>query len=240
MDIYLIKLILVHLIGDFFLQPNSWVKDKATKKLKSGKLYIHVAVHIALIFFVFLSFSIWKIALSIGLLHLFIDGAKGLFQTRKNARALFFIDQIFHFSSIVLVWHLFFKGYLDVSYLHDIRFWILISCALFLTMPTSIIMKVIIAKWLPESDNESPKSLQNAGKYIGILERLLIFIFITTNHFEAVGFLLAAKSIFRFGDLKEAHDLKLTEYVLIGTLLSFGIAIIVALTINTWIGRLLL
>ena len=45
----------------------------------------------------------------------------------------------------------------------------------------------------------------------------------------AVGFLLAAKSIFRFGDLKEAHDIKLTEYVLIGTLLSFGIAIITAL-----------
>lgn len=103
-------------------------------------------------------------------------------------------------------------------------------------MPTSIIMKVIIAKWLPESDDESPKSLQNAGKYIGILERVLIFIFITTNHFEAVGFLLAAKSIFRFGELKEAHDLKLTEYVLIGTLLSFGIAIGIALLVKGWVG----
>jgi len=236
MDIYLIKLILAHLIGDFFLQPNSWVKDKATKKLKSRKLYIHVAVHITLIFLVFFSFSIWKIALSIGLLHLFIDGAKAIFQTHKNARVLFFIDQIFHFSSIVLVWHLFFKGSLDISYLNDINFWILISCALFLTMPTSIIMKVIIAKWLPENDDESPKSLQNAGKYIGILERVLIFIFITTNHFEAVGFLLAAKSIFRFGDLKEAHDLKLTEYVLIGTLLSFGIAIGVALAVKGFLG----
>ena len=66
-------------------------------------------------------------------------------------------------------------------------------------------------------------------KYIGILERVLIFVFILTNHFEAVGFLLAAKSIFRFGDLKEAQDLKLTEYVLIGTLLSFGIAIVTAM-----------
>ncbi|GGE48494.1 uncharacterized protein DUF3307 [Pedobacter psychrotolerans] len=236
MDIYLIKLILAHLIGDFFLQPNSWVKDKATKKLKSGKLYIHVAVHIALIFLVFLSFSVWKVALSIGLLHLFIDGAKAIFQTRKNARVLFFIDQIFHFYTIILVWHLFFNGHLDINYLNDIKFWILISSALFLTMPTSIIMKVIIAKWLPESDDESPKSLQNAGKYIGILERVLIFIFITTNHFEAVGFLLAAKSIFRFGDLKEAHDLKLTEYVLIGTLLSFGIAIGIALVVKGWLG----
>lgn len=96
-------------------------------------------------------------------------------------------------------------------------------------MPTSITMRVIIARWIPDNQPDSPKSLQNAGKYIGILERVLIFVFILTNHFEAVGFLLAAKSIFRFGDLKEAHDLKLTEYVLIGTLLSFGIAIVTAM-----------
>ena len=231
MEIYLIKIIIAHLIGDFFLQPNSWVKDKEIKKLKSGKLYLHVLVHVVLIFVVFLSFGVWKMALLVGLLHLIIDALKSIFQTKKNARILFFVDQVLHFSSIVLVWHIFYKGYLNISFINDAKSWILISGTLFLTMPTSIIMKVIIAKWLPESDDESPKSLQNAGKYIGILERVLIFVFILTNHFEAVGFLLAAKSFFRFGDLKEAHDLKLTEYVLIGTLLSFGIAIVVSLMI---------
>lgn len=231
MEIYLIKIIIAHLVGDFFLQPNSWVKDKERKKLKSSKLYLHVLVHIGLIFVVFLSFNVWKIALSIGVLHLLIDALKSIFQTNKNARILFFVDQLLHFSSIVLVWNFFYNGYLDIIFINEKQTWIIISGVLFLTMPTSIIMKVIIAKWLPESDDESPKSLQNAGKYIGILERTLIFVFILTNHFEAVGFLLAAKSIFRFGDLKEAHDLKLTEYVLIGTLLSFGIAIVVSLMI---------
>lgn len=231
MEIYLIKIIIAHLIGDFFLQPTSWVKDKEKRKLKSGKLYLHVLVHVVLIFIVFLSFDVWKIALSIGLLHLIIDALKSIFQTKKNAKILFFVDQVLHFSSIILVWHIFYKGYLNIGFINDTKTWILISGALFLTMPTSIIMKVIIAKWLPESDDESPKSLQNAGKYIGILERVLIFVFILTNHFEAVGFLLAAKSIFRFGDLKETHDLKLTEYVLIGTLLSFGISIVISLMI---------
>lgn len=232
MEIFLIKLIIAHLVGDFFLQPSSWVKDKERNKLKSGKLYLHVLVHVVLIFVVFLSFDLWKIALSVGLLHLIIDALKSIFQTKKNARILFFVDQVLHLSSIVLVWHIFYKGYLDVSFINEQKTWALIIGTLFLTMPTSIIMKVIIAKWLPESDDESPKSLQNAGKYIGILERVLIFVFILTNHFEAVGFLLAAKSIFRFGDLKESHDLKLTEYVLIGTLLSFGIAIIISLMIT--------
>ena len=227
MEIYLIKIIIAHLIGDFFLQPSSWVRDKETKKLKSIKLYLHVLIHVGLIFAVFLSFKVWGIALSIGALHLIIDALKSIFQTKKNARILFFVDQVLHFGSMVLIWHIFYDAYINISIFNDVKIWILISGVLFLTMPTSIIMKVIIAKWLP--DSESPKSLQNAGKYIGILERLLIFVFILTNHFEAVGFLLAAKSIFRFGDLKEAHDLKLTEYVLIGTLLSFGIAIVISL-----------
>jgi len=57
----------------------------------------------------------------------------------------------------------------------------------------------------------------------------LVFIFITEGHWEAVGFLITAKSVFRFSDLKESKDRKLTEYILIGTLMSFGIAIITAL-----------
>ena len=54
---------------------------------------------------------------------------------------------------------------------------------------------------------------------------LFVFVFIITNHWEAIGFLLAAKSVFRFGDLTSSKDRKLTEYILIETLLSFGIAI---------------
>jgi hypothetical protein len=80
--------------------------------------------------------------------------------------------------------------------------------------------------------SKNDDSLQNAGNYIGILERLFVFYFVISGHLEAVGFLLAAKSIFRFGDLKEAKDRKLTEYVLIGTLLSFGIAFLVGLLAN--------
>lgn len=235
MDIYLIKLLLAHLIGDFFLQPNSWVKDKETKKLRSKKLYIHVLIHVVLIFIIFWNFGVWKVALSIGVIHFIIDAFKIIFQTKKNARLLFFVDQFLHCCSIVLVWHIFYNGYLDISYFNDTKIWILIVGGLFLTMPTSIIMKVIIAKWLPASDHKQSSSLQNAGKYIGILERMLIFLFVITNHFEAVGFLLAAKSIFRFGDLKESHDIKLTEYVLIGTLLSFGIAISIGMLVNQYL-----
>jgi hypothetical protein len=54
-----------------------------------------------------------------------------------------------------------------------------------------------------------------------VLFRSLIVVFILIRQFEAIGFLLAAKSIMRF---KSDESLK-TEYLLTGTLLSFAIAI---------------
>jgi hypothetical protein len=53
-----------------------------------------------------------------------------------------------------------------------------------------------------------------------------------------VGFLIAAKSVFRFGDLKESKDRKLTEYILVGTLVSFGLAIFTALVTQFYLQSL--
>ena len=90
-------------------------------------------------------------------------------------------------------------------------------------------MKTIFSKWNISKLTKNNESLKDAGKYIGILERLLVFIFIVVGHWEAVGFLITAKSVFRFGDLTSTKERKLTEYILIGTLISFGIAIIISL-----------
>jgi hypothetical protein len=226
MEIALIKLLLAHLIGDFFLQPNSWVAEKEQKKLKSDKLYLHIAIHIALVFIVFVSPNVWQIALIIGVSHYVVDACKLLFQKATNKRLWFLADQLLHLAVIFFSWVCFYGITINLSVFQNTNLWLFILGGLFLTTPTAVIIKVVIAQFIPA---KSTASLQNAGKFIGVLERLLIYLFILTKHFEAVGFLLAAKSIFRFGDLKDAHDIKLTEYVLIGTLLSFGIATLVAL-----------
>lgn len=226
MEISLLKLLLAHVLGDFFLQPDAWVEEKEKKKLTSNKLYLHIAIHIALIFLVLCSFSAWKIAFAIGLSHGAIDALKLSFQKEKTKRAWFFIDQILHVAVILFFWKYYYHTQFNLAFLQNDQFWLFLLGALLLTSPAAIFIRVIIAKWIP---TKSASSLQDAGKFIGIIERLLIYLFVCTHHFEAVGFLLAAKSIFRFGDLKEAHDIKLTEYVLIGTLLSFGIALIVAM-----------
>ena len=234
MEIALIKLLLAHVLGDFFFQPNSWVIEKEKMKLKSPKLYLHILIHITLIFLVFFSFNAWKPALVIGASHLLIDAIKLISQKPKTKSTWFFVDQLIHIVVILACWSYYFNTTINFNFLQNNQFWLIAFGALLLTSPVAILIRIIIAKWIPhqiDAKKISTTSLQDAGKYIGIMERLLIYLFVITNHFEAVGFLLAAKSIFRFGDLKDGRDIKLTEYVLIGTLISFGLALGVALSV---------
>jgi len=231
--ILLIKFLLAHFIGDFFLQPEKWVKEKENKKLKSPKLYFHIAIHIALLFIILWDISLWPIILIIGGSHLIIDAAKLIIQNKKTKRLLFFIDQLIHILILIAVYYLFTDNTFSIKGLLTQNNLLLITCLLFLTLPTSIIMKTIFTKWNISKLTENNESLSDAGKYIGILERLLVFTFIVVNHWEAVGFLITAKSVFRFGDLKESKHRKLTEYILIGTLISFGIAIAIGLLFKT-------
>lgn len=73
---------------------------------------------------------------------------------------------------------------------------------------------------------DAEKSLPGAGRVIGHLERGLIFALVLFGQAQGVGLLIAAKSILRFGAVKD--DRRLSEYVIIGTLASFGWALIVA------------
>lgn len=222
----LIKLLLAHLIGDFFLQPQKWVKEKEKKKLKSPKLYIHILIHIGVTALLLWDLSLWPVILIIGVSHFIIDGLKLSFQKKKTKRLLFFVDQLLHVLVILGCYFFVVHNITKINFNITEQHLLLITCLLLLTIPVSIIMKTIFLKWDISELTKNNQSLADAGKYIGILERILVFIFIIVNHWEAVGFLITAKSVFRFGDLKESKTRQLTEYILIGTLISFGIAII--------------
>lgn len=229
MILLVLKLLIAHLLGDFFLQPQKWVKHKEKRKLMSLWLYVHAAVHLALMFLFVWDLAYTELILGIGLVHLVIDGFKLIFQRKKTKRLYFFIDQLLHVASIIGLTAVLFINNFDFSVIINPKLLLLILCVAFLTKPTSIIMKTIFSKWNISKLTQDNESLKDAGKYIGILERLLVFIFIVVGHWEAVGFLITAKSVFRFGDLTASKERKLTEYILIGTLISFGIAIVVSL-----------
>ena len=72
----------------------------------------------------------------------------------------------------------------------------------------------------------SPDGLPGGGRVIGLLERGLIFAMILLHQPEGAGLLIAAKSILRFGAVKD--DRAASEYVIIGTLASVGWALVAA------------
>ena len=230
--IIVIKLILAHFIGDFILQPKSWVKEKERLKAKSLKLYIHGVIHGLLVFLILWDLSYWLMVLLLVALHVIIDSIKLDAQNERNTSTWFFIDQALHIISIFVLWIIFFTPELNIlSWLENTDIWIYAIAIIFITIVSSIVIRELISNWTIAINQSDEESLSNAGKYIGMLERILVLIFVVTGHWEGIGFLVAAKSVFRFGDLKESKDRKLTEYILIGTLLSFGMAIATGLIV---------
>lgn len=231
----LFQLILAHLLGDFLLQPTAWVNHKEKKKAKSPALYLHLLVHGVLIL-TLLGFWFWILAIVLTILHGLVDLTKLYFQKSATKTAWFFIDQLAHFISILGIWWLFFRP--EISLEWSPSSWIYATALLLITQVAGIAIQVGLSNWSKDLDLSQESSLKNAGKYIGILERLFVFAFVILGKWEAIGFLLAAKSVFRFGDLRKAKDRKLTEYILIGTLLSFGISIGIGI-LTRWLLTLL-
>jgi hypothetical protein len=113
--------------------------------------------------------------------------------------------------------------------------WAVAMGYLLITWPFSYIIGLATQKWRLDISSHLEKqrtSLAEAGKWIGIFERLLVYTFIITNQFAGIGFLITAKSILRFNETKKETGRKEAEYKLIGTLLSFAVAIITGLLIN--------
>ncbi|WP_297792169.1 DUF3307 domain-containing protein [uncultured Eudoraea sp.] len=229
--ILLTKLFLAHIIGDFILQPKRWVIQKESKKAASAFLYLHILIHFLLVIVILWDINYWQIALIIASSHYVIDLLKiYLTPAFKNKAVPFFLDQFLH---IVVLYICVYYGNLieHTNSLIEQIDWRLLTVMVFVTYPAAILMRILL-EGMSNQINLDHKSLPNAGKYIGIIERLFVLVFIIMDRWEAIGLLITAKSVFRFNDLKESNSRKLTEYILIGTLLSFGIAIIAGIIYN--------
>jgi hypothetical protein len=93
--------------------------------------------------------------------------------------------------------------------------------------------------WLPAAPSAAPAPLgvsARVGSTIGILERILIVVFVLTGTDVAIGFVVAAKTLARFRLL---DDRDFAEYYLLGTLASVSVAIVTALIGRAALGVLL-
>lgn len=230
--IVLVKMIAAHLLGDFIFQSDAMCQRKFSSKSfdKYSALILHALVQGCLTYIFIAQWDNLFIPFIIFLSHFCIDWIKSMVKGR--GLMAFIIDQIAHYFVMFLLWWIYFielSHSIDVThYIFSFKVWVLFTAFIVVLSPSSILIKLFLEyeKWSPDSSYY--KGLPNAGKWIGYLERFLILIFIFTNNIEGVGFLLAAKSIFRYGELNRAKDLKITEYVLVGTFASFSIAISIA------------
>ena len=94
---------------------------------------------------------------------------------------------------------------------------------LFVLFGGSLFVKILLKRVSSSFVDNSNSGMARAGFYIGILERFIIFTFVLLSQYSAVAFILTAKSIARFEELKSRDY---AEYYLIGTLASTAIAIL--------------
>jgi hypothetical protein len=220
--VWLTKLLLSHLITDFVLQPRSWIEERKRKHFVSPKLYLHGLITGG-VAWLFLGWAYGAIALIVFVTHTIIDGWKSY---RKDTAWYFLVDQALHLAVIFACWYYLFidwptakATWLRLS--HNTHIWVMVTAFTFVSFPASIIIGKLTTPWGDKIDDEQ-KSLTNAGKWIGIAERVIVLILVLHNEYSAIGLLVAAKGIIRFGE-KDRQEAK-TEYLVIGTLLSIGLA----------------
>ena len=223
----LAALFLAHVLADFVLQTNAMVASKR-QPLTQVK---HAAIVLVTAALALGSTSPWLLALTAA--HLIIDAAK----TYSNRPGLwpFLADQAAHGVTLIalaLVQPDLWAQGLWVPYPILSPIMALIAGLILATRAGGFAIGLLMEPWT----DATPKGLTNGGRVIGNLERTLIFLLILSGQTQNIGFLIAAKSVLRFGVV--ADDRAASEYVIIGTLASVAWAIAAALATTILLNHL--
>lgn len=234
------NLFIAHIVVDFYFQTDESCKKKNEKGLKGPELYKHAMWVFCLTWLVTFCCNGWWLAAMVALIHLIVDAIKPHAQKyceRNNELWLFLIDQVFHLGTLGGVAYLWlrYNDWQEFGWLMNCSpKYVLLSTALLLAhKPSNILLNLIIKYYevpVPHDDklrNEKHGAF-HSGALIGTLERVLMIILIIMSQYEAIGFLIAAKSILRFSSVNESEK---SEYVVAGTFISFCIALILGLLV---------
>ena len=234
MEVTFIMLLAAHLLADFTLQPDALIKRKRNVLY----LGLHMLIVAGVAVLILGGFP-WLLLGILVVTHLIMDAIK--VYILGDTLFSFVIDQSVHLLVIVA---------LAISFPTQAASWwlrlpqngqLMLICALVLVCGLiaslqvgAILIRKATAGFTDEIEahvqagTERIEGLKNGGYYIGMLERALVMLLVLMGQIAGVGFLIAAKSILRFGDVKESHQRKMTEYIIIGTFLSFGWGVLIA------------
>lgn len=251
-----VALLAAHILSDFVLQTDSDVHKK--NRLLPGTLFKHAFFVAALSYLFGGIWALWQLPILIAASHLLVDilkikvepGLHKLFthtEGRDDRRptwrlGVFLVDQALHvLIIIILVKQTYFllKSFPPPCWLARFgetapKVLILAAGIVLATNVGNILIGILVEPFLtalrgsPDQSLHESRGLTGGGKTIGKLERMLVLLFVLTAIPQGIGFLVAAKSIFRFGELKEARNRMEAEYIIIGTLYSFIWGIFIA------------
>lgn len=233
---------LIHIIGDFYVQNK---RTAGKKKEKLNWVFVHCFLYL-LTSIVILSLAVQKEFIKYGMIlsvtHALIDLVKYVYirQSTKNGtifkeRTIFLTDQLLHMVFIIWTTYLaavetggmgwvpmagkFFKvveieGGTLISWL---------AAMLLIGKPANILIVRLISIYRPEDSEKEKEKDNQAGRFIGLVERIIILMLISLKQYAAIGLVLTAKSIARYDRI--SNEKNFAEYYLLGTLISTAIVI---------------
>jgi hypothetical protein len=233
-----LALLLAHLLGDFPLQPN-WIVRNKGKRI--WPLLCHGLIHYVLAWFClflfhrlpFLSIYNQIALLAYALLHSFIDKLKSRLIASDRLPdnwQVFLLDQLFHVlvlaATACVLTHSPLRILLNgLNPPQDTRIHILEAAIVYIAVifGGGYLIRYLTQGIAPKTPTKDHAHLENAGLYVGWVERLLVITAILIQSPALVGLILTGKSIARYPEFKEA---RFAEYFLIGTLLSIALSIL--------------
>ncbi len=211
--ISVITLYISHVIGSFYFQSDNIVnrKDNAYKSLILQSI-LYITPYIYLFYFIPLSVTLYTLFL-LFILYIFIEKITLILkkQYAQYSLIIFIMNQL---SYLIILWA--FAHFISMDIIINKTFLVTLLSIFILFKPVGIIISLIM-KTIFKNENESDKV--KVGRYIGYLERSIVFLLCMFNSVSTIGFIIAAKTLVRYKDIHEDIN-HFQEKYLIGTLLS--------------------
>lgn len=234
-----VVLLIAHVLADFYLQDDETARNKiASRSICLRHCLAYALIQGAFLFLIWLQLRMTILILLVWVLlsatHALIDFWLRPLITRhvRSGLAVLAVDQSVHIGICVIGCNLLCSqsptsqvGALDQTSL------IWISSLLLSWCPGRVVVKTVLSDMrsgLAEAESHG-QGLLSSGSIIGILERTLICALTLLGQFDAIAFVIAAKSIARFERL---NDRDFAEIYLVGTLASVTWAMTSALLIS--------
>ena len=230
----LTRLFLAFLIAEFVLQPQ-WMKTN--KNIFAKGIIVHTLINLSV---TGMLCGNWILAVIIAGIHYTIDIVRhfAAIKSKKNLLIQFGIAQFSYVTAIIVVWCIYIsKPIIPILNLEKIftdhKISLILTAYIICIWPVGFIVGMATEKIRKKKNlidlgqnNQDNDELENAGRLIGIFERVIILTFVLFEQYEAIGFLITGKSLLRLNSKKQ------TEYVLAGTMLSYALAIVTGVLVN--------